>query len=56
MKFIKEYKGWKIWHGEQYFYTGYLISMPGHEAYNDLIRSGQTLKESYKAISNLILV
>jgi hypothetical protein len=53
MKLIKEYKGWKIWHGEQYAYTGYLVSMPGHESYNDLIRSGQTLKESYKAINKL---
>jgi len=54
MKLIEEYKGWKIWHGEQYSYTGYFVSMPGHEY--DAIRSGNTISGSRKMISNLLKV
>jgi hypothetical protein len=53
MEFIKEYKGFKIWKGEQYNYTGYLVTMKNHETLRDMIRAGNTLKETYGAINRL---
>lgn len=56
MTFIKTFKGFSIWYGTQFNYTGYLISIPGHEALKDLIRSGNTMHEAYQTINRLLTV
>ena len=56
MKLIQEYKRCKIWYGEQYYYTGYLITLPNFESLRDMIRTGNTIKESKEAIVRLLSV